>query len=230
MKRMLSYRSLRIGALVSLLSLAVTAAAQAASVSYNAPFGFSLSPGSQVVNLPQWDPAAFPGQVLVGVTLEIDATIGANVTAENDSATGGSMGVSLTGIASATAGSLSATASILQNAGPVAVSGTDGVGGAGPDFNDFGLISGNDSDTDSIFAGMGAYVGNGNFAANVFGSGGFAVSGVSDSTIQVSGFATNGQVTVTYEYAAVPEPASLALSAIGAVGLALVGWRRRRTG
>jgi hypothetical protein len=63
----------------------------------------------------------------------------------------------------------------------------------------------------------------------VTGNGGFAVSGVSDSTIQVSSFAANGLVTVTYEYAAVPEPSSVVLSVFGAFGLALAGWRRRRT-
>lgn len=230
MNRTSSYRSLGVGTLLLLLTLAVSSTASAASVSYNAPFGFPLSPGNQVVNLPQWDPALFPGQVLVSVQLQLDATIGANVTAENDSAIAGNMGVNLTGLAQATSGALSTTAAILQNAGPVPVAATDGVPGSGPDFNDFGLISGNDSDSDTIVAGLGAFIGNGNIAANVTGNGGFAVSGVSDSTIQVSSFAANGLVTVTYEFEVVPEPSSVALGALGACGLALVGWRRRRTG
>jgi hypothetical protein len=229
MNRLSSYRSLGIGAVLLLISLAASSAAHAASVSYNAPYGFPLSPGNQAVNLPQWDPALFPGQVLVSVQLTLDATIGANVTAENDSAIAGNMGVNLTGLAQATSGSLSATAAILQSAGPVAVAASDGNAGSGPDFNDFGMISGNDSDSDTIFAGLGAYIGNGNFATNVTGNGGFAVSGVSDSTIQVSSFAANGLVTVTYEYAAVPEPSSVVLGVFGAFGLALAGWRRRRT-
>ncbi len=39
-----------------------------------------------------------------------------------------------------------------------------------------------------------------------------------------------GTVTVIYNYTVVPEPSSVALGALGACGLALVGWRRRRNG
>jgi hypothetical protein len=124
---------------------------------------------------------------------------------------------------------LSTTAVVLQSAGPVAVGASDGISGSGPDFNDFGLLTGNDLDSDTIFAGFAAYVGNSTFATNVLGNGGFSVSGVSNSTIQVSNFAAGGQVTVTYEFVPVPEPSSIALGLFGACGLALAGWRRRRT-
>jgi hypothetical protein len=227
MKTPLPYRSRTIGTLSLLFSMLMLSVAQAATVSYNTGFAFPLSPGNQAVVLPQWDPTLFPGQTLVSVELDILATIGANVTAENDSAIGGNMGVNLTGIANATSSGLSATATVLQGAGPVAVAATDGNPGAGPDFVDFGLLSGNDSDSDTIFAGLGAYIGNGTFPANIAGNGGFSVSGVSDSTIQVSGFGTNGVLTVTYEFVPVPEPASIVLGAFAACGLALVGWRRR---
>ncbi len=161
--------------------------------------------------------------------LELDATIGANVTAENDGGSSGNMGVNLTGLAQATSGALSATAAVLQSAGPVAVAASDGIPGSGPDFNDFGLLSGSDSDSDTIFAALAAYVGNSTFATSVLGNGGFSVSGVSNSTIQVSNFGANGLVTVTYEFVPVPEPSSIALGVLGACGLALAGWRRRRT-
>ncbi len=202
--------------------------AQAGTISYNNGFGFALSPGSQVVSLPQWDPSAFPGQTLASVELKVDATVGADVTAENDSVIGGNMGVDLTGLVGATSSGLSATAAVLQSAGPVAVSASDGNPGSGPDFVDFGSISGSDSDSDTIIAGLAPYIGAGNFNANVNGNGGFSVSGVSDSTIQVSNFATSGLVTVTYNFVPVPEPASVVLGTLGACGLALVGGRRRR--
>lgn len=230
MGRLSPYRSIAIGALSFLLLLFAVPAVQAATVSYNAGFGFPLSPGNQIINsLPQWDPALYPGQTLVSVQLDVQADIGANVTAENDSATGGNMGVNLTGIVNASSTGLSASAVILQSAGPVAVTATDGNPGAGPDFVNFGLLNGSDSDSDQIFAALGPYIGNGNIIANIIGNGGFSVSGISDSTIQVSNFATSGLVTVTYEFVPVPEPTSIVLGAFGACGLALVGWRRRRS-
>ncbi len=228
MKTLSPYRSGTIGTLSLLVSMLMLSVAQAATVSYNTGFAFPLSPGNQAIVLPQWDPALYPGQSLISVELEIQATIGANVTAENDSLIGGNMGVDLTGLANATSPGLSALAVVLQSAGPSAVAASDGNPGAGPDFVDFGLLSGNDSDSDTIFAGLGAYIGNGNFAGNVAGNGGFSVSGVSDSTIQVSGFGTSGLVIVTYEFVPVPEPASFVLAAFAACGLGLVGWRRRR--
>lgn len=229
MKTPLPYRFAVIGTLSLLLFSLTVSAARAATVSYNTGFGFALSPGNQAVALPQWDPALFPGQTLVSVQLDIDANIGADVTAENDSVAAGNMGVNLTGLAQATSSGLTATAAILQAAGPVAVSGTDGNSGSGPDFVDFGTVSGSDSDSDTIFAGLAAYIGNGTFPATISGNGGFSVSGVSDSTIQVSNFGASGLVTVTYEFVPVPEPASIVLGALGACGLALVGWRRRRS-
>ena len=221
-------RSGSIGATLLALLLAVPAL-QAATFSYNTGFSFPLSPGNQVVNLPQWDPAAFPGQTLVSVKLDLQADIGANVTAENDSAISGNMGVNLTGIVSANSAGLSANALVLQGAGPFAVTATDGVPGSGPDFVDFGFVQGSDSDSDTIFAALAPYIGNGLFAASLAGNGAFSASGVTDSTVKVSNFAASGLVIVTYEFVPVPEPASVVLGAIGACGLGLVGWRRRRS-
>jgi hypothetical protein len=211
------------------LLLVLGSPAFAASTSYNDSVSFPLSPGSDTAVIPQWDPALFPGQVLVSVELEIDATVGADITAENDSAIGGNISVSLTGLVGATAPSgLSATAGIIGGAGPVPVAASDGNPGSGPDFHDFGTISDSDSDNDTIFAVLGPYIGNGNLNIPVNGSGGFAVSGVTDSTLQISNFAGSGVVTVTYTYEPVPEPSTIALALLGACGAALALWRRRK--
>src|SRR5690348_3986657 len=106
--------------LATALVLTLSAAAQAATVSYNQAYSFPLSPGNTVVNLPQWDPALFPGQTLVSVELKLDATIQADVTAENDSVIGGNMSVNLVGFASASAPSgISTNVIANQIAGPL---------------------------------------------------------------------------------------------------------------
>jgi hypothetical protein len=229
MKKRFALRSCGIATLSLAVCTLMLSAAQAVPIQHNTSFGFPLSPGNQVVSLPQWDPSAYPGFTLVSVGLELTANIVANVTAENDSAIGGNLGVNLTGIAGATAPSLSANAIIMTSAGPVAVTASDGNPGSGTDFVDFGAVGSSDTDSSTIFAGLGSYIGNGTFNATVNGSGGFSVSGVSDSTIQVSDFTSYGSVTVTYEMVPVPEPASMVLGSLGACGLALIAWRRRRS-
>jgi hypothetical protein len=217
-----------VGCLVFSLLAFAGSAAIAGTVSYNANFSFPLSPGSQVLSLPQWDPVLFPGQVLSKVELKIAGDISATVDAENDAVIGGNMGVDLLGQLKVSATSLSALAVILQSAGPVAVSATDGNTGSGPDFKNFGTVLGSDSASSSLIAGLAPYIGNGNISATVNGNGGFSVTGVSDSTIHVSDFGADGTVTVTYTYNPVPEPTSLALAGLSGLGLALAAWRRRR--
>ena len=215
-----------VGSLAFLLVAFAGSAAIAATVSYSANFAFPLSPGSQVLSLPQWDPALYPGQSLTKVELKIAGNISATVDAENDSAIGGNMGVDLTGLLKASAPSLSTLAGVLQSAGPFPVGASDGNPGSGPDYKNFGTVTGSGSNSSSLVAGLAPYIGNGNISATANGNGGFSVTGVSDSTIHVTGFGADGTVTVTYTY--VPEPSSLALAGISGIGLALAVWRRRR--
>ncbi len=206
----------------------LSSVAQAGVYSFSDTFSFPLSPGADTLNLSLYDPSLHPGEALDHVEITIDGTVAADVTAENDSSIGGNMGVNLTGLLSASSTGLSATAGIVTSAGPVAVAATDGTAGSGPDFHDFGTLSDSGSDSDSTTS-VGPYIGIGTFVLSVSGSGGFAVSGVTDSTLHINNFGASGTGTVTYYTVAVPEPSTIALALFGACGAALAVWRKRRS-
>lgn len=215
----------------ALFTLAVvgltTVSAQAAlTVMDTDTFDFPLSPGATTVELNQFDDNGGLHE-LCKVTIEITGTISADVTAENNSQIPGDMGVNLTGFVNIIGHGLDATANIFLVTPTVAVTATDNGGipnGMGTDFNDFGTVSDTDSDDDMLTTGLAAFVGGGTLLFDVAGSGGFSITGVTDSTQDVSNFGASGTAKVTYEYKIVPEPASMALLGLG--GLAVL--RRRK--
>lgn len=195
-------------------------------------FGFQLSPGGASMDFAQFDTSTGNPNAtreLQKVIITIDVTIGANITAENDNIDPAEFfGVNLTGLATLDFGTLGAGAAIIQNdTVPGGVGGSDGVPGSGPDFWDFGFVSGSDSDMDmtSDAATLAQFIGNGTMTATIAGSGGFAVSGASNSTINVTDFGASGTVTIEYLYKIIPTPGSAAL--IGLAGVVAVGRRRR---
>lgn len=168
--------------------------------------------------------------VLKAITLEFDAEITANVTAENNNQQAApEFGVQLTGfvnvdVPAPAPGLLSGTALLDAQATSGGVAGTDGVPGSGPDFHNFGTIADGSNASDTLFANFGAFVGNGTVDAEVFGQGGFTVTGASSAQIQVSNFGVSGTVTITYHYNIIPAPGAAA--AFGLFGLGAT--RRRR--
>ena len=183
-------------------------------------FSFPLSPGNQTIALSQFDTQG-GARVLNWVKITLVANIQANITGENDSTIAGNMQLSLTGLVDADAPTISAGAGISENSAMVSVSATDGVADSGPDFHNFGTFGGSDTDNAVELSSFSAYIGTGTFNVNIVGSGGFALSGVTDSTLKISNFGTNGTVTVLYDYDVVPEPATLALLALGGLPVLL---------
>jgi len=195
-------------------------------------FAFELSPGGTVLDFAQFDtstgnPNTF--KQLQKVVITLNCSIGANVTAENDNIEPADFfAANLTGLVTLDMAGLGANASVIENSvAPGGVGGTDGVPGSGPDFFDFGFVSGSDNDMDmsSDVAVLAAFTGNGFVSATLAGSGGFAVSGASNATLVISNFGAEGTVTVEYFYKIIPTPGSAAL--IGLAGLVTAGRRRR---
>jgi hypothetical protein len=183
-------------------------------------FNFSLSPNNTILSFNQFDDNG--GQYeLQSVTFMVDATIGANIVATNDSDIPAEFfAVNLTGAIQVTLNGETITANIFQSE---AVPADDLPIAPGASY-DFGFVSGNGSDSDTLNEGLGAFIGNGTIDADVFGTGGFSVQGVADATLVLSDFAAAGEVTIIYAYKIIPAPGALAL--LGLAGLA--GTRRRR--
>lgn len=212
------------GGVVVVLS-ALAPAAWALSVSDTQPFSIPVPTNNHLVPVAQFDDMGGT-RLLNSITLELNAAIGANTTGENDSASAGALTLNLSGNATADLYTLAAASIIGASAGPAAVAATDGVGGSGADFHDFGFVSGNDFDSDVILSGFAPFIGLGTIDVSVDANGGFNISGVSNSSLQISNFASNGTVKVIYDYTLVPEPASaMVLGVLGMMGLSA---RKRR--
>lgn len=188
------------------------------------------NPGGQTLNFAQFDDNGGMYH-LTKVTLELNATQGANVTGENDTTAAGSISANLVGTVSATGGGLLVIALLSTSDGPYAVGPTDTVSGSGPDFYDFGYISDTDSANNTLADppdDVSSFIGLGTIGIDIAGSGAFSISGVSNSTLVVTEFGNSGDATITYEYSVVPEPATIGMLATGALGMFGVILRRRK--
>ncbi len=211
---------------MKIVCLAVLAGAAATSLAgvdtQTLPWAFPLSPNSQILPFNKFDDGAGT-KVLTKVEMLFNATMGANVTAENDSALPApDFAVNLSGFVTVSFSSLSGFVGLSQSAS-AAVSASDGIADSGPDYHNFGLLSDSDSGSDDTTSGLGGYYGPGTINATVFGSGGFSVSGSTDSSLGVSDFAGSGDVTIKYYWDPIPAPASLGLA-----GMAMIAAGRRR--
>lgn len=209
-------------AAMALLPLSGTAANY---ITWEAPFGPSTVPFGftpvQTVYLPQF---GLNSTLLTKVTLGIEATLGADITAENNTDQTVYASAWIAGNVSAVGGGLSpaiAFGSII--AGPIKLT----PWGTANDSTDFGgHLSDTQSSSASTTSAFDPFLGGGTFPVTYKGNGGWAVFGISDATVNVSNFRGSGKVFVTYEY--VPEPSQFAV--IAGLGLVLFAGARRFRG
>jgi hypothetical protein len=225
----------------------ISAYAQSVSYTETTTGGNTLTPGTgngtligytTTLNLPQWNPALFPGTTLVGVQYTLmgeifGRTVGSNpnafpvafvfdITSDNFSLTGpfgGSPGVS----------TLSASGSVpVINTGAIAP-----LASFGPTVTSLGSAT---SSAVSDPSNLASYIGSGTVSFGVSATSAFTLNGTAvgeggEIFLQANS-STRGAstITVTYNYqsTAVPEPSTYA--AMGFVGLVAGAtiWRRRQ--
>jgi hypothetical protein len=232
--------SLRLSRFLFLVPLLVVAAPlHAASISYNTTFGPSGIPFSPTAySLPKFDSAL---GTLTEVILQLEATTSAgSITFDNESGVSTAVTLGIGATVTANAPSAVAITVVPVQSGSTPVGSPVGADDdLDPDFigadsftvtGGVGADSDSDSSTDALVlaAYTAAFPGetfdtliDAVLYTNLSASGGF---GPLDATAGI----TSGVITVTYNYVAVPEPASVVLGALGVCALGLVAYRRRR--
>lgn len=213
-------------AVISALAIAAASStASAAVISYSATIPIGQTNWSMNPSLPQWDPALFPGQTLVGVKLTVNASVLGDARAESLDASPSviTYGVSATVTATGPGG-------LVVNVLPLA--GGNFNASAFDGSNDFGGTSGfsllnitNSASNSNSFTNppdnLAAYIGAATFLVPTTAVGTSSASGPGNL---VSSFRTLSGADVIIEYTYIPAP-----GAIGVLGFgALVATRRRR--
>lgn len=223
-----------IAALVGLLL--PTLAAQAASVTYNASYGVVQSSPeilqstdwSTILNLPKWNPADYPGQVLTGIVFTLTGKVRGNAQAENLGNSPTNLALNLQATITLTDPSNNTLISVIpvvSSTTPVTAfdGNADFAGTSGISFTN---IVGNNTQTQNS-TDFALFTGSGDILLPLIAKGTSSGSGGGSALYYfTAGAAADASVTYLYQPAVVPLPAAAFL---GLPLLAGVVLRRRRT-
>lgn len=200
--------------LMAFLMVAVSPAV-AEITSYTQSFDITGDTGSTSLSIAQFDDAGGT-LVLQSVTLELVASESADVTVQNDSRTGsGDVYVDLASTISSTIGDLLASVVLNDTDGPVNIATKSGSNPGTPGLGEFSLFS-SDSGTITITEDLADFLGTGTVSVIVDVLASLTMYGGEGSYTMITNACNAiGDVTITYEYAEAPEPATLGLLGFG---------------
>lgn len=203
--------------LASLGAVVLAGASQAASVSYTATVPSSTTDFTSNFNLSQFNPSL---GTLTSIDLKLVGSSTGSIQFESRDASAATITTNLSSTVSASGPANLTVTTLPLNSSSTAVSAYDGVtdfgGTSGRTFNN---LTASDTQTTSLNSGFAPYIGNGNVVFTLTANGNSTVSGSGNLVTSISQ-ASGGVSTITYNYTpAVPEPASMAVLSIGALGL-----------
>lgn len=210
--------------------LLLASSVSAATITYGpVSFGPATTNWSSSLALPKWDPTLFPGQVLTGISFELEGEVSGDAKFESLDGAPATVTMNLQATVTLTDPSLNVLAVAIPVANTVdnvtAFDGTIDFGGtSGKSY--LGLFA-SDSDTGSSVD-YPTFTGPGNILLPISGAGNSNGSGAGNLVLQ---FATSAaaSASVTYTYQPVPEPAGfviLGMALLGLIGARVVGKRR----
>lgn len=226
--RLSSYRRLYLLSFTALLLFAPSASG--ATITYGpVSFGPASTNWSSGIVLPKWDPTLFPGQMLTGISFDLQGEVEGDARFESLDGAPATVTMNLQATVTLIDPSLNVLAAVIPVANTsdnvTAFDGTIDFGGtSGKSY--LGL-TGSDSDTGNSVD-FPTFTGAGNILLPITGSGTSNGSGAGNLVLQFLTSAS-ASASVTYTYQAIPEPTGFVIAGmalIGLVGARLVGRRR----
>ncbi len=208
--------------LASLAIVGIAAASQAATVSYSATVPQQTTDFTNIpLSLSQFNPSL---GTLTSVTLTLAGTATGSIRFESLDAQAAAILANLTASISASGPAALAITTVPLSSTTTNVTAYDGtIDFGGTSGRTLDPLSATDTQSSSLSSGFGSYVGTNNVTINLSANGNSTVSGSGNIVTNLSQKA-GGIATLTYTYTPVPEPATMAVLSIGALGLL----RRRR--